>query len=176
MLLGLAPKPPVHSKKLLGLAPKLPNRSKSLSVQLTNTPFGHHLRPPGDQNESPSHLGACRVPLPPKWVTRRCHSSRFPHVLCPLLGALLSQSASKDGPRFDKIGKVVHPSWSADKFWKMLGMSRNSGTSEHQKYGFCSRVEAISTFLQISRSVAKYFHKLTAFGGPGLCFCDFGPG
>ena len=81
----------------------------------------------GDQNESPSHLGACRVPLPPKWVTRRCHSSRFPHVLCPLLGALLSQSASKDGPRFDKIGKVVHPSWSADKFWKMLGMSRNSG-------------------------------------------------
>ena len=130
----------------------------------------------GDQNESPSHLGACRVPLPPKWVTRRCHYLRFPTVLCSFLGALLSQSASKDGPRFDKIGKVVHPSWSADKFWKMLGMSRNSGTSEHKKYGFCSRVEAICTFLQISRSVAKYLHKLTAFGGPGLCFCDFGPG
>ena len=72
----------------------------------------------GDQNESPSHLGTCRVPLPPKWVTRRCHSSRVTHVLCPLLGALLSQSASKDGPRFDKIGKVVHPSSQQTSFGK----------------------------------------------------------
>ena len=135
---------------------------------------GHHLSPPREQNESLSQLGACRVPLPPKWVTRRCHSSRFPHVLCPLLGALLSQSASKDGPRFDKIGKVVHPSWSADKFWKMLGMSISSGTSEPEKYEFCSRVEAICTFLQISRSAAKYLHKLTSFERPGRFFAVLG--
>ena len=43
------------------------------------------------------------------------------------------------------------------------------------KNGFCLRVEAVWTFLQISPSIAKIPNNLTQFGRPAPVFCSPGP-
>jgi len=113
----------IHLRTDVTIHAKSAQLDKEIAAQ--NTPNGHLRDPPGEQNESRSHLGARRAPMPPTKVTRRCHSLRSQAVLCSFLDALLSQSTPKVTPMVNKIGKAhIGPGQqtSFGKCWECEGI------------------------------------------------------
>ena len=113
----------IHPRTDVTIHAKSAQLDKEIAAQ--NTPNGHLRDPPGEQNESRSHLGARRAPMPPTKVTRRCHSLRSQAVLCSFLDALLSQSTPKVIPMVNKIGKAhIGPGQqtSFGKCWECEGI------------------------------------------------------
>ena len=78
----------IHPRTDVTIHAKSAQLDKEIAAK--NTPNANPGDPPGKQNESWSHLGARRVPMPLTKVTRRCHSLRSQAVLCSFLDALLS--------------------------------------------------------------------------------------